>query len=255
MKITTMKKLHTLELQDLAKAIERQEMDLSAGSLSFDERLEMILEDVISERERRHMNRLIRNAFLKYPDASIESLDYESRDMTRETIIHLAKMSFVETATNLVVTGPAGAGKTYLACALGVEACKHSYRTFYIRMNDFLRNMENLRDNVREMKKYLRRISNYHVLIMDEWLSHVLSEKEAKNLYELLELRKGVDPTIFAGQYAMGDWYDRLGGGAIAESILDRIVHNAYPIKSSETNLRRKYDEMKLRQFLESMNE
>ncbi len=110
------------------------------------------------------------NAFLKYPDASIESLDYESRDMTREVIIHFAKMSFVETATNLVVPGPAGAGKTYLACALGVEACKHSYRTFYIRMSDFLR-------------------------IMDEWLSHILSEKEAKNLYELLELRKGVNPT------------------------------------------------------------
>lgn len=248
-----MKKLHTLELQDLAKAIERQEMNLDAGSLTFDERLELILEDVISERERRHMNRLIRNAYLKYPDASIESLDYESRELTRDNVIHLAKMSFVETATNLVVTGPAGAGKTYLACALGVEACKHSYRTLYIRMNDFLRNMENQKDNIREMRKYLRRISNYHVLIIDEWLSHEISEKEAKNLYELLELRKGVNPTIFVGQYEIEDWYSRLGGGAMAESLLDRIVHNAYPIRSNETNLRRKYDEQKLKQFLKSM--
>lgn len=255
MKVTTYKKLHTLELQDLAKAIERQEMNLDAGGLNFDERLELILEEVICERERRHMNRLIRNAHLKYPDASLESLDYESRDLTREKIVHLAKMSFVETATNLILTGPAGAGKTYLACAFGVEACRHSYRTLYIRMNDFLKNMENLRDNIREMKKYLRRISNYHVLIMDEWLSHEISEKEAKNLYELLELRKGINPTLFVSQYASEDWHSRLGGTATAESILDRIIHNSYPIKSNETNLRRKYDELKLQQFLESIKE
>ena len=254
MKIATMKKLNSLELQDLAKAIERHEINLEVGSLSFDERLEMILEDVISERERRHTARLIKNAFLKYPDASIESLDYEARELTRDNILHLSKLRFIETATNLVLTGPAGAGKTYLACALGVEACKNSYRTLYIRMNDFLRNMENQRDNVREMKKYLRRIGNYHVLIIDEWLSHEITEKEAKNLYELLELRKGNNPTLFVSQYAMEDWYSRLGGGAMAESLLDRIVHNAFPIKSNETNLRRKYDEMKLKQFLESMN-
>lgn len=255
MKIITMKKLFELELQDLAKAIERHEMDPAVGALGFDERLEMILEDVISERERRHMARLVKNAFLKYPEASIESLDYESRELTKDTVRHLAKMNFVSTATNLILTGPAGAGKTYLACALGVEACRHSFRPLYIRMSDFLRNLEHNRDNIKEMNKYLRRISNYHVLIMDEWLSHIVSDREAKWLYELLEMRKGNNPTLFVGQYATEDWHDRLGGGTMADSIMDRIIYNSYPIKSNETNIRRKYDELKLQQFLESMKD
>ena len=135
----------------------------------------------------------------------------------------------------------------YLACALGVEACKQTYRTFYIRMPDLMQNYENLKDNLREMTKYRKRIGNYRLLILDEWLNYKLSERESKFLYELFEQRSGNNPTIFVGQYPIEDWHERLGGGTQADSIVDRIIHNSYVIPTNETNLRKLYDSKKLK--------
>ena len=102
---------------------------------------------LIQERENRLINRLIKNAYFKYPGVSLESLDYDSGQIKRSTILNLAKMRFISSAANLVITGPAGAGKTYLACAPGAEACRQTHRVLYIRIPDLLRNFENLRDN------------------------------------------------------------------------------------------------------------
>jgi len=125
-------------------------------------------------------------------------------------------MGFVANATNLVITGPTGAGKTYLACALGVEACRQTYRVLYIRMPDLMRNFENQSDNLRELTKYRKRIGNYQILILDEW-------------------------------------HNRLGGGTQADSIMDRIIHNAYEIPTNETNLRKLYDSKKLKRLVDEI--
>ena len=87
---------------------------------------------------------------------------------------------------------------------------------------------------------------NYNILIIDEWLNYKLSEKDAKILYELFEQRSGANSTIFVGQFAVSEWHERLGGGTQADSIMDRIVHNAYEIPSTDTNLRKIYDSQKL---------
>ena len=253
MNIELKKCLSVLEMGDLVRIIESQEKDVTLSDLSWDERLELLLETFVQERENRMINRLIKNAYFKYPSASLESLDYDSRQIKKSTIINLAAMGFVGTATNLIITGPTGAGKTYLACALGIEACKQTYRTYYIRMPDLMRNFENQKDNLRELNKYRKRIGNYNILIIDEWLNYRLNEKEAKILYELFEQRSGNNPTIFVGQYPRDEWYDRLGGGTQAESILDRIVHNSYEIPTSETNLRKMYDSRKLQKLIDQI--
>ena len=162
-------------------------------------------------------------------------------------------MGFVSNATNFVITGPTGAGKTYLACALGVEACRHTYRVLYIRMPDLMRNFENQNDNLRELTKYRKRIGNYQLLILDEWLNYKLSEKDAKNLYELFEQRSGNHSTVFVGQYPVDEWHGRLGGGTQADSIMDRIIHNAYEIPTNETNLRKLYDSKKLKKLVDEI--
>ena len=152
------RKLGELDLADLARAIEQQELDLKSAELTFDDRLNRILDALIQDRECRHIKRLIRNAYLKYPTADINTLDYERRDLNPEVIRSLAKMGIVESATNILITGPAGAGKTYLACALGAAACKLGFRTYYVRMPDIIRNFETLRENLQELKKYQKRI-------------------------------------------------------------------------------------------------
>ncbi len=238
---------------DLARIIEMQEKDIKLVDLSYEKRLELLLETLIQERENRLINRLIKNAYFKYPSASIESLDYDARQIKKSTILNLATMGFVANATNLVITGPTGAGKTYLACALGVEACRQTYRVLYIRMPDLMRNFENQSDNLRELTKYRKRIGNYQILILDEWLNYKLTEKDAKNLYELFEQRSGNNSTIFVGQYPVDEWHNRLGGGTQADSIMDRIIHNAYEIPTNETNLRKLYDSKKLKKLVDEI--
>lgn len=253
MNIEIKKSLSVLELGDLARIIEMQEKDIKLVDLSYEKRFELLLETLIQERENRLINRLIKNAYFKYPSASIESLDYDARQIKKSTILNLATMGFVANATNLIITGPTGAGKTYLACALGVEACRQTYRVLYIRMPDLMRNFENQSDNLRELTKYRKRIGNYQILILDEWLNYKLTEKDAKNLYELFEQRSGNNSTIFVGQYPVDEWHNRLGGGTQADSIMDRIIHNAYEIPTNETNLRKLYDSKKLKRLVDEI--
>ena len=160
---------------------------------------------------------------------------------------------FVSAATNLIITGATGAGKTYLSCVLGVEACKQTLRTCYIRMPDMLGHFQNHKDNLREQIRYRKRLGNYKVLIIDEWLNYKINERESKFIYELIEQRCGNSPTIFVGQYDVEDWHERLGGGTQADSIMDRIIHNSYTIPTTDNNLRKLYDSKKAKVVIDSL--
>ncbi len=247
------KQLSVLELRDLAAVMEAQEREVSFADLTYNERLEHLLSALITERQNRPIARLTKNADFKYPNAGLETSDCDARNISREKITNLATMGFAANAANLVVTGPTGAGKTYLTCALGMEACRQTYRALYIRMPDLMRNFENQSDNLRELTKYRKRIGNYQILILDEWLNYKLTEKDTKNLYELFEQRSGNNPTIFVGQYPVEEWHNRLGGGTQADSIMDRIIHNAYETPANETNLRKLYDSRKLKKLVDEI--
>ncbi len=183
----------------------------------------------------------------------LETLDCEARGIKRDTIVNLASMGFVSAATNLIITGATGAGKTYLSCVLGVEACKQTLRTCYIRMPDMLGHFQNHKDNLREQVRYRKRLGNYKVLIIDEWLNYKINERESKFIYELIEQRCGNSPTIFVGQYDVEDWHERLGGGTQADSIMDRIIHNSYAIPTTDNNLRKLYDSQKAKAVIDSL--
>ena len=254
MNIELKKQLSILELADLAAVIEAQEKDISLVGMNYNDRLELLLTGLITERQNRLIARLIKNAELKYPNASLESLDCDARGIDREMIINLASMGFVSAATNLIIIGATGAGKTYLSCILGVEACKHTLRTCYLRMPDMLSHFQNHKDNLREQIRYRKRLGNYKVLIIDEWLNYKINERESKFIYELIEHRCGNNPTIFVGQYSAEDWHDRLGGGTQADSIMDRIIHNSYTIPTTDNNLRKLYDTKKAKSVIDSLN-
>jgi len=125
-------------------------------------------------------------------------------------------MGFAADATDLIITEPTGAGKPYLACALGVEACRQTYRVLYIQMPDLMCNFENQSNNLWELTKYGKRIGRYQILILDEW-------------------------------------HSRPGGGTQADPVMDRIIHNAYEIPANETNLRKLYDSKKLKKLVDEI--
>lgn len=247
------KQLTVLELGDLVSVIENQEKNVSLVDLNYNDRLEHLLAELITERQNRLIARLIKNAELKYPNAGLETIDCEARGISRDVIVNLASMGFVSAATNLIITGATGAGKTYLSCVLGVEACKQTLRTCYIRMPDMLGHFQNHKDNLREQVRYRKRLGNYKVLIIDEWLNYKINERESKFIYELIEQRCGNNPTIFVGQYNVEDWHERLGGGTQADSIMDRIIHNSYTIPTTDNNLRKLYDSKKAKAVIDSL--
>lgn len=235
------RKLISLGLEDFVNVVEENESNILNTDKTFDERIYDIASRLEEIRNNNRITRLIANANFKYKTASVESVDCSCRSINKETLNNLAKMKFLLKGNNINITGYTGSGKTYLACALGVEACKQGYRTYYITMQNLFKTFDNLQDKPRKLKEQKTKFANYKLLIIDEWLMDKPNEKELRYLYELIDSRLG-NSNIFVSQFDPSEWYDKLGGGIKAESILDRILHIAYPIPSAKTNIREKID-------------
>lgn len=139
---------------------------------------------------------------------------------------------------SLVLNGLIGSGKTFLVCALGKAASRQLYRVRYIRIPELL----DLRDQAvaegRDISKLVTKFSNFHLLILDEWLMNPLSDEDVRFIFELTEKRYDCHSTIFCTQYKISNWHTRLGGGTLADVILDRIVHNSIRIDTGSINMR-----------------
>lgn len=253
MNIETKKKLITLGLSDLVEAIENQENDTSLIGKSFSERIEILSEEISSIRYNKLVAKLITNASFKYSSANINSVDSELRGIEKDIIMNLGELGFINTATNIMIVGPTGSGKTYLGCALGVEACKNTYRTFYIRMQDLTRKIDDYSSSPKQLKLFLKRLANYKLLIIDEWLTNKPSDRDIKFIYELMDLRSDIFPTILITQYDIDTWHDRLSGGQHADSIMDRLLSNHYEVPSSENNIRKILGKEKAESFSKSL--
>ena len=239
MNIELKKKLTSLELSDLAEAIEKQENDTSLIGKSFNERIEILAEEISTIRYNKLVTKLINNACFKYTSANIISVDSELRGINKDVIMNLGELGFIHTATNIMIVGPTGSGKTYLECALGVESCKNTFRTFYIRMQDLTRKIDDYSPTPKQLKLFLKRLSNYKLLIVDEWLTNKPSDRDIKFIYELMDARTDIYSTMFITQFDIDTWHERLGGGQHADSIMDRLLSNHYEVPSSENNIRK----------------
>ena len=184
------------------------------------------------------MRRLIARAHLRLPQADVSNIIYDGRPLDRQLVCNLATARFVDSATDVVLEGVTGTGKTHLACALGKQACKHGLSTAYVRMPNLFEERAVGMAAGKAESKLVAKYAKYKVLIMDEWLINPLSDEHMRFMLELVERRFDGTSTIFCSQYPREDWHRRLGGGVHADAVMDRIVHNVVVMKMGDVNMR-----------------
>ena len=235
----TRRKLEEMNLSEFIQALELQEKEPTYQALSFEERLQLIVDYTYQEKYTNKVKRLSKMAKFRYPQACIEDIYYTDRQLDRNKILSLSTCQFMNTNTNIIIDGFTGSGKTFLACALGKSVCKLGYRTKYIRMPDLLQLHDEAAITVTGVSKLLKKFEGYTLLIIDEWLIDELSRQQEHFLFELVERRHTDKSTILCTQYRIEDWHARLGGSIHADAIIDRIVNNSVHIYAGELNMRK----------------
>ena len=226
---STIESLKAMRFSAMAAELERQMGDPSAYSqMGFEERLSLLVDAEWNCRQNNKLLRCIREARFATPGAVIEDVEYhEDRHLDKAQILRFASCTFIEENHHIIFKGASGSGKTFLACALGNAACRRLKSVRYIRLPELL--------EAGELKKTIKTYQKYDLLILDEWLIRCLTPQESYSLLEVIEARCNKGAMIFCTQYEPGDWYERLHPNsdersAIAEAILDRILHNSYEI-------------------------
>ena len=235
---STTDKLIEMRLTSMADAFTLQNADSNMKEVSFEDRFVMLIDIEYSNRKSNSLKRFIRNADFDQPEAHIADINYTSgRKLNRTLIDRLATCEYITEHRNLFITGATGSGKTYMACAFGMEACKQRFRTRYVRLPELLMDLEMAR-NDGTYKKVKTKYENPVLLIIDEWLLLKPNESEQHDILELLHRRRRNSSTIFCSQYDSSGWYEQLGGddSPLAEAILDRIKHDAYKINIVPTD-------------------
>ena len=234
----THRKLREMSLEEMITALDMQAKDIRYASLPFEERIKMMVDYVYQEKYTSKVKRLMKGARFRIPSADVHEIYYVDRHLDREQLLALSTCQFVSDAKNVVFRGFTGSGKSYLACALGKEACKQGIRTRYIRLPDLLMEWEEAKELPHGVPKLLKKYSNYTLLILDEWLIQKPTEPQLHFLFELIERRYDENSTIFCTQYKFEEWHARLGSGVLADSIMDRVVHRTISVYSGDLNMR-----------------
>ena len=240
---STMDKLFEMRMTAMARAYRDVEDAPGAADMDFDELLAMIVDAEWDARRVNRRMRLLRQASFSAPDANIADIRYDpDRKLDRDRIVGLAGCDWIRNARNVVVTGATGAGKTWIGCALGVAACNAFFSVRYVRLPEMLDDLCVRKDEewAKSKKKYVK----CDLLIIDDWMLEPLKEGEAREVLEIVEERNTRGSLMLCSQFAAGGWAKKLGGDAIAEAIVDRIVHNSYVIhvEGSESMRKRMSD-------------
>jgi DNA replication protein DnaC len=227
---STLSKLNDMRMSAMAETFSNQLRNSDYQDLSFEERFSLLVDIEWSRRQNNKLDRLIKSAQLRDNQASIEDIEYHpDRKLDKSQILRLATGQYIEENHNIILKGASGNGKTYLACAFGIAACRHFYRVKYIRLPDLLDELAVARGEG-VFQKVMKQYKKVNLLILDEWLLTPLRGNEARDLLELVESRHQNSSTIFCSQFDPRGWHEKIGEETLADAILDRIVHNSYEI-------------------------
>ena len=226
---TLMDKLLQLRLPAFRDGLREQISNPQYAELSFEDRLLLLVDLECNRRLDSRTKRRLKLA--EFPmRATVEDLDFSpERGLERHLVLELAQCNWVDNALNILVLGATGTGKSYLACALGVAACRSGYSVRYLHTARFLHTLTHARQDGSYLN-LLRSLSRTEVLILDDWMRDPIQLSSAQDLLEVFDDRFGKSATIIISQVPVSDWHARFPDPTLADAILDRTIHNAYKL-------------------------
>lgn len=242
----TLDKLRALRLDAFAAAWAEQHKNPELHSLSFDERLGLLVDAEHLARENKRLRRLLKEAKLRLSQACVEDIDYPARrELDKAVVRQLATCRWVQEHQNVIITGMTGTGKTFVACAIAQQACRKGFSAIYRRASRLFDELALARADGSYVR-LLAKLARADVLVIDDWGLTPAGEQERRDFFEILEDRYGHRSTIMTSQLPPKSWHAHLADQTLADAILDRVLHNAHrlvlkgpsrrkPEKESET--------------------
>jgi DNA replication protein DnaC len=234
-----LQKMKQMKLYGMAGAFKTSLEDGGKVHLTADEMISFLIESEWDDRNNRRVERRIRTARFRYK-ANIEQIDFKiDRNLDKNLMNRFAECSYINRNENILITGSTGIGKSYIASALGNQACMFGYKVFYASTSKLFASLKMARADGSYIRETAR-IEKMDLLILDDFGMQPLDSHNRSALIEIIEDRHGKRSTIIAAQLPVGQWHDVIGEKTIADAVLDRIVHNAHRIEMIGESLRKK---------------
>lgn len=235
---TTLEQLRILRLNAMATGLQEQLTQPAMAAMSFEERLALLVDREVNDRNDRKLRRLLKQARLKYGQASLEDLDSRpSRGLDRRTVMSVALGDWVSTGHSILITGPTGAGKSWLGCALAQYACRRGHSALYQRVPRMPEELR-IRHASGTFGKWLIQLAKTDVLVLDDWGMGTLDSTTRSDLLEIIDDRAGHKATIITSQLPIEHWHAWIGDATIADAILDRILQHTHRFTLTGDSLR-----------------
>lgn len=235
----TMDKLYQMRMSVMARAYREQEESIGVAEMPFDDRLAMLVDAEWDARRANKRTRLLRQAAFCDPDANVRDVRYDpDRALDRAKVMELSNCTWVDAARNLIITGASGAGKSWMACALGVAACNAFKTVRYVRLPELLDTLCIAKGET--WAKMRKRYIACDLLIVDDWLLETISPSQTREVLEIVEARHRKGSLILCSQFAPSGWRAKLGDNAMADAVVDRLVFNSHVMHIEGTESMRK---------------